>query len=153
MKPTFPHRYTSSITRVGLGVASVEAAPRSPITGGPPPEFHGDAHAWSPEHLLVGALGLCLFTTFESFARRDNLEVLGWRDVVTGTLDRSSSGLAFTGFEVEVEITVLPHDRERARTVLDQAKRSCIISRALHAHVTVNAHIWSHDERAHSSVA
>lgn len=148
MKPTFPHRYTSSITRVGQGVAAVEAPPRAALTGGPPPEFHGDAHAWSPEHLLCSALGLCLFTTFDVFAAREKLEVIGWRDVVTGVLDRTPEGLAFTSFTIDVELTVQPADRERAREILERSSRHCIVSRALVAPITVQPKIWSHEDRA-----
>lgn len=153
MKPTFPHRYVVSIDRVGPAVATLEAPPRPPVIGGPPPEFDGDPHAWSPEHLLAAALGLCLFTTFEAFAARDKLRVLGYRDVVTAILDRTSSGLELESFAICVELTVEPADQERARAILERAKKSCIVSKALRAPVTIEPHIWSHTQREHTSCA
>lgn len=126
----------------------IESPPRPSLTGGPPPEFHGDPLNWSPEHLLVSALGLCLFATFEALAARENIAVYSWRDVTTGVLDRTSSGLAFKSFTIEVEITVAPADVERTRETLERAHRSCIVSKALAIPVTIEPHIWSHQERA-----
>ncbi|MBS1123767.1 MAG: osmotically inducible protein OsmC [Deltaproteobacteria bacterium] len=147
MTPHFPHRYVSTTTRTGHGQAKLEAPPRPPIVGGPTPELHGDPTHWSPEHLLASSIGLSLFTTFDVFAARENIAVLGWRDVVTGVLDRTSAGLALKSFTVEIEITVEPADIERARTILDRAKEYCIISKALKTPLKIEAHIWSHDQR------
>ncbi|MFN0251786.1 MAG: OsmC family protein [Kofleriaceae bacterium] len=153
MKAPFPHRYTSTITRVGHAIATIDAPPRPSLTGGPPPELHGDPRSWSPEHLLVSALGLCLFATFEAFAARENLAVFDWRDVATGELDKTSSGLAFKSFTIVVEITVAPADIERTREVLERAHRFCIISKALAIPVKIEPHIWSHEDRAHHETA
>jgi organic hydroperoxide reductase OsmC/OhrA len=153
MKPKFPHRYVVNVDRIGPAVASIEAPPRPSLVGGPPPEFHGDPHVWSPEHLLAAALGLCLFTTFDVFAAREKLEVLGYRDIVTAVLDRTSAGLAFESFKICVELTVAPADLERARAVLERAGQFCIVSKALQAPVTIEPHIWSHENREHTSCA
>jgi organic hydroperoxide reductase OsmC/OhrA len=153
MKPQFPHRYTSTITRVAHGLATIEAPPRPPLTGGPPPELHGDPATWSPEHLLISALGLCLFATFDVFAARDGIAVLEWRDTVTGVLDRTATGLAFQTFTISVEVTVDAADVERTRAVLERASRYCIVSKALRVPVTIEPHIWSHEERSHAPAA
>jgi organic hydroperoxide reductase OsmC/OhrA len=137
----FPHRYQATIRRTAPSRATVESPPRPPIEGAPPPEFDGDPTAWSPEHLLVAALGLCLQTTFEALARRDQLHVHAWRSDVTGTLDRSSSGVAFTGFSVAVELTVDASEADRARDVMARARRHCFVSGALRAPVEVDLRI------------
>jgi organic hydroperoxide reductase OsmC/OhrA len=153
MKPIFPHRYTATITRLAHGLATIDSPPRPSLTGGPPPELHGDPTSWSPEHLLVSALGLCLFATFDAFASREGVAVLGWRDTVTGVLDKTPTGLAFKSFTIEVELTVDRADIERARTVLERAERYCIISKALQVPVKIEPHIWAHEERAHAAFA
>lgn len=153
MTSKFPHEYTVSVDRIGPGIALVGAPPRPDLTGGPPPEFRGDAHNWSPEHLLAAALGLCIYTTFDAYAQRENLVLVGYRDVVTAVLDRTSSGLALKSIAVNVEITVEPHEIERARATFERAKKACIVSRALSIPVTVEPHIWCHDHRDHSAVA
>lgn len=153
MKSPFPHHYVASVTRTGHATALIEAPPRAPLEGGPPPELHGDAMRWSPEHLLVSALGLCLFATFDVFAVRENIAVIEWRDTVTGVLDRTHSGLAFKSFTIDVQLTVRAADVERARELLERASKFCIISKALQVPVSIQPHIWEHEERAHAASA
>ena len=137
MPARFPHRYTATLVRVGRSLASIEAPPRPPLVGSPPPEFGGPADRWSPEHLLLSALGLCLYTTFEALATKDELELLAWRSEVEGVLDRTASGLAFTSFVVRVELA--SSDIDRARAVLERAKRQCIVTNALCVPVAIDA--------------
>jgi organic hydroperoxide reductase OsmC/OhrA len=107
----------------------MEAPPRTSIAGGPPPEFDGDATAWSPEHLLLSSVGLCLLTTFEAFAARDRLSVLAWEARVHGTVEKTAHGLAFTKIVVDVDMEV--DDVLRARKTLDDATHHCLVSNAL----------------------
>lgn len=153
MKPVLPNTYTSTITRVAHGLATIDAPPRPQMIGGPPPELHGDPRIWSPEHLLASALGLCLFSTFDVFAARERLSILGWRETVTGLVEKRPSGLAFQGFTIEVEITVDPGDVERARAALERAGRYCVVSKALSVPVKIVPHIWAREARHHCSVA
>lgn len=146
----FPHRYETTILRTSASRATIAAPPRPPLAAGPPPEFRGDASTWSPEHLLCSALGACLFTTFEALAARDKIDVVAWSSNVVGVLDKTQHGLRFTSFTVTVDITVNRIDAVRAQGVLDRAKHSCIVSNALAVPVTVDAHIWEHDHRAHA---
>jgi organic hydroperoxide reductase OsmC/OhrA len=129
MPAPFPHRYQTTLVRTLGSRARVEAAPRAPIAGGPPPEFDGDATSWSPEHLLLSAIGLCLLTTFEAFAVRDKVDLLAWEAQVRATVAKTSSGLAFTKLSVEVDMEV--GNVEQAYATLEIAKRHCLVSNAL----------------------
>ena len=137
MPAPFPHRYKTSIVRTLSSRARVEAAPRAPIVAGPPPEFDGDATSWSPEHLLLSAIGTCLLTTFEAFAARDKVALLAWDARVGGTVEKTAHGLRFTSYTVEIDMEV--DDVERARATLDVAKQHCLISNALTVPVEISA--------------
>lgn len=132
----FPHHYT-----VTLADRRLAAAPRAPIAVGAPPQFGGSDEVWSPEELLVGATLECLWTTFEAYARRDQLEVASWRGTGSGVLDKGPTGPVFTSLTLAVEMTVAAADLERARRVLDTAEKNCIISNALRVPVTLQADI------------
>jgi organic hydroperoxide reductase OsmC/OhrA len=121
---------------------------RPAIVGGAPPEFDGDEAVWSPEHLLLGAVGLCIETTFEAFAKRAALPVLAWTAHVDGTLDRTASGLAFTRIVAHVDVTVEPEVVERAHAIMERTKRSCIVSASLAVPVEVDARIAAAPEAA-----
>ncbi len=135
MPVPFPHHYQTTLVRTLSSRARVEAAPRPPIAGGPPPEFDGDATSWSPEHLLLSAIGLCLLTTFEAFAARDKVDLLAWEATARGTVAKTAAGLAFTKISVEVDMEV--GNVEQARATLDVAKRHCLVSNALSVPVEV----------------
>jgi organic hydroperoxide reductase OsmC/OhrA len=143
MPSKLPHHYATTVTRSGPSKAVIDAPPRAPIAGAPPPEFDGPPEAWSPEHLLLSSLGLCLYTTFEAFARRDHLEVDRWRATVEGTLDKTPGGLAFTAFHVAVELAVSAADIDRAQAVLERAHKACIVSNALRMPVAVDARVMA----------
>jgi organic hydroperoxide reductase OsmC/OhrA len=130
MTAPFPHRY-----RVALELqdqsAVLSAGARPAITGGAPSEFDGRDDWWSPEGLLLASLSLCVETTFQAFARRQGLPVLGWSSHAEGVLDKTPAGLTFTSIRLDVELTVHPEDVERAEKLFETAKRHCIVSNSL----------------------
>src|SRR6188472_4546001 len=76
MPVPFPHHYQAWLVRTLSSRARVEAPSRPSISCGPPPEFDGDATAWSAEQLLLSAIGMSVLTTFEAFAARAQVTVL-----------------------------------------------------------------------------
>lgn len=139
MPVPFPHHYQTWLVRTLSSRARLEAPPRPQISGGPPPEFDGDATAWSAEQLLLSSIGLCVLTTFEALAARDRVDLLGWEARVGGMVEKSENGPHFTKFTVEVDMEVT--DVERARATLDEAQRHCLVSNALKAPVEIVAKI------------
>jgi organic hydroperoxide reductase OsmC/OhrA len=139
MPVPFPHHYQTWLVRTLSSRARLEAPPRPQISAGPPPEFDGDATAWSAEHLLLSAIGMSVLTTFEAFAARARVDLLAWEARVGGMVDRSEQGLQFTRFTVEIDMEV--SDVERARETLDEAQRHCLVSNALEAPVEIVAKI------------
>lgn len=130
----FPHHYV-----VSFADGQLTADPRQAIQAGAPPQFGGTDQVWSPEELLVGAVLLCLKTTFDAFAKRDGLGVLGWLGSGTGVLEKSAQGLVFTSVGLRVELKVAAGDEERGRKLLESAERHCIISNAIKAPVQLEA--------------
>lgn len=128
----FPHHYA-----VSLEGRRLVAPPRAPIDAGAPPQFGGSNELWSPEELLVGATLECLWTTFEAYARHDNLGFADWRGHGVGVLDKGPTGPIFTSITLSVEMAVAAADVERAQRVLATAEKHCIISNALRVAVTV----------------
>jgi len=139
MPVPFPHHYQTWLVRTLSSRARVEAPPRPLISAGPPPEFDGDATAWSAEQLLLSAIGMCVLTTFEAFAARARVDLLAWEARVGGMVDREVTGLAFAKFTVDIDMEV--SDVERARAVLDETRQHCLIANALRATVDIAAKI------------
>ncbi len=138
----FPHAYT--ITAVGSADGDVElTADRvEHLRSASPAEFGGPGDRWSPETLLVGALGDCLVLTFRGIARASKLPWTFLRCGVTGTLDRIDNVTQFTAFEIQACLE-LPAgtDPERARRVLEKAEQNCLVANSLKAPIHLVAAI------------
>jgi organic hydroperoxide reductase OsmC/OhrA len=119
----------------GSGPAALGSEGCPTIAGGPPPEFDGERGRWSPEHLLLSSLNLCLQATFESLARRQQLRVASYSSHASATLAPVSGGLGFTYLALEVVIEAGAEDEQRVRDLMSTAKHHCVVARALNAPV------------------
>jgi organic hydroperoxide reductase OsmC/OhrA len=136
MAAPFPHHYRAALAWNGAMPAALEAPPRPAIEGDSPPEFDGTDRRWSPEHLLVSSVNLCLFLTFAGIAKKARLEFTNYRSEAEGTVEKTAEGLRFTRIDVRAELKV-PNaaDHARARDLLATAKRYCLVSASLKADV------------------
>lgn len=133
---TFPHHY--SVTVVGSHGEDVELRGEHlpMLCTATPTEFDGPGDRWSPETLLVGALGDCLALTFRGVARRSRLAWTSFDCDVTGTLDRVDGTTRFTSFEIRARLQVPTETNpEDARRVLEKAERNCLIATSLNGAV------------------
>jgi len=138
MTTPFPHHYEVKLSWPRQGGAELYAAAAPPITGGAPMEFDGRDSWWSPEHLLLSSLVLCLMTTFEAIAAKARLPVVRCDCRAEATLDRSEGGLGFTALGLHVEVEVGPDDAERVAKLLASAKKHCLVANALRPPVTLD---------------
>jgi organic hydroperoxide reductase OsmC/OhrA len=127
----FPHDYEVALRWEGDGRGVLEAGSRPAIVAGLPPEFGGEADRWSPEHLLLSAVSLCLMNTFHVFAAKQALAVQSYSSAVKGILDKTRAGLAFTSIVILVELSAPAEQLEEAERVLENAKHYCIVANAL----------------------
>lgn len=138
-----PLQYEVKVARRGPVDAVVEAAPRSPISGGPPPEFGGDTVHWSPEHLLVASAALCYWNTLEWFARKLGVPILAFMCQAQGQVEKTGAGLAFTAIRLDVVATGSPGREAELRDLLDKAKKSCLVANSLACPVELVADVRS----------
>src|SRR5262249_61658881 len=109
MPVPFPHRYSAQLSRTFASRARMEAPPRPALHGGPSPELDGDVDAWSPEHMLLSSLGLCMLTTFEAFAARDGIELLSWSARGHGHGEQTAGGPVVTSIVLEHALDIGVH--------------------------------------------
>ena len=140
MPVPFPPRYSASLSRTFASRARMEAPPRPALHGGPSPELDGDVDAWSPEHMLLSSLGLCMLTTFEAFAARDGIDVLSWDAKASGTVEQTPEGLMFTSIVLELDME-LTGNVDRVEATLEDAKQYCLVLNSLRIPVVVEAQV------------
>jgi organic hydroperoxide reductase OsmC/OhrA len=144
MATQFPHRYDVTLAWEGRGGAALTAGPRPAIEGGAPAEFDGKDAWWSPEHLLLSSLNLCLMTAFQSVTEKARLPIDHYDSRAEARLDHTRAGLVFTGLVIRVNVKVATTDDiEKARHLLLKAKSHCVVANALmppvHLDATVTA--------------
>ena len=128
----FPHHYTVAANGSGTGDVALKADELPTLRSASPIPFDGPGDRWSPETLLVAAVGDCLILTFRAVARASGFAWTSLECDVTGTLDRIDRTTRFAAFEVRARLHVPSGtDPDRARQVLEKAERSCLISNSL----------------------
>jgi organic hydroperoxide reductase OsmC/OhrA len=113
------------------GLLGAEGLPS--MTVSTPPEFHGEAGFWTPEHLFVAAAESCLMATFLGVASNSKLPVVSYRSTASGRLEKiEGAGLRFSEITIrpiiELESTL---DRERAERILAKAHKGCLIANSM----------------------
>jgi organic hydroperoxide reductase OsmC/OhrA len=127
---------------------TLEAGPRPVIVAGAPPEFGGSDQVWSPEHLLVAAATLCFQTTFAWAAKRAQVTVLTFSCHGEGMVEKTATGLAFTGIHLRVHATVPAGQVMAIETVIAEAQRHCLVTHSLRCPVTVESDVRAQEERS-----
>jgi organic hydroperoxide reductase OsmC/OhrA len=135
MQP-FPHYYNVAANGSATGDVELNADGLPTLHSASPAEFGGPGDRWSPETLLVGAIGDCFILTFRAVARASGLAWTSIECDVTGTLDRVERTTRFVSFEIRAHLKVPDGtDLERARLLLEKAERNCLISSSLSGHI------------------
>jgi peroxiredoxin-like protein len=102
----------------------------------PPPEFHGQQHTWTPEHLLVASVDACYMATFTAIAEASKLDVISFTSNAIGKLEKVERGYEITEIILKPRLVIkYEYDTERAERILEKAKRNCFISNSLKASV------------------
>ena len=134
MTSQFPHVYCATVTRMAAARARVEVLDR-------------DSEG-SPENLVLASLGICMLTTFETFAAQSGIELHAWTAHINGTVEPTPEGLRFTsivlGIDLEIDGAI-----DRVEQVLEDAKQHCLVLNSLRVPVVIETQIHTpYDDRA-----
>ncbi len=87
---------------------------------------------WTPEDLLLTAIGSCFATTFRALADYSKLPYSDLEVEVGGSVQKAASGYVFSQIITRPLLTTLPGtDPERALRLLHKTQELCLISRTL----------------------
>lgn len=103
-----------------------------------PPEFGGPQNLWSPEDLVAGAVASCVMTSSLFFLEKAGVKPHSYLSKAGATMEKTSSGLAFTGVQVDVSVSVEAEEEiEKAYAAVEKAERSCPVSKSLNCEVSL----------------
>jgi organic hydroperoxide reductase OsmC/OhrA len=133
MKP-FPHRYTVSAAADADGDVTLASEHLPELTTALPAEFGGPGDRWSPETLLVAAIGDCFVLTFRGVARANKFAWTSITCEVAGTVDRLERAIQFTDYRLRVRLRVPEGtSQELAHQLLTRTEQTCLISNSFKA--------------------
>jgi organic hydroperoxide reductase OsmC/OhrA len=114
-----------------------------------PPEFHGESGVWTPEDLYVGALNVCLMSTFLAYAEKKKLKILYYDCKAKGTLEFSGAKYWITKVEIKPKIETLSlEDAALAEQIIFEAHDNCFLSNSVKTVVTVKPDITVREVRS-----
>lgn len=107
-----------------------------------PPEFHGRAGIWTPEHLFVASVNACFMLTFQAIAAIEKLQYSKFKSFATGKLERGERSFLFTEITLKPQLAITTHeDIEKARGILEKAERKCLVSNSIKTSIILEAEI------------
>src|SRR5215475_13299288 len=108
-----------------------------------PPEFKGQAHTWTPEHLFVASLNSCYMATFVAIAELSKIELVSFSCTAVGRLEKEE-GQPFRITEVTLRPNLVVSETtelSRAQKVVEKAEKNCFIANSILTRVIVKAEI------------
>ncbi|MFA8344074.1 MAG: OsmC family protein [Rhodothermaceae bacterium] len=98
-----------------------------------PPEFpKGVPNIWSPEHLYVASVNVCLMTTFLAVAENSRLEFENYSAEATGKLEKVERTMQITEIVIKPKITLKnKEDEEKALRIINKSEDVCLISNSI----------------------
>jgi peroxiredoxin-like protein len=120
----------------------VQAPPIKQLEFSAPPEFGGKDGVWTPEHLLLAAVGTCYVATFSAIAEHSRFHFRGLKVAVEAALEKGPGGLTFARITLRPRLVIQDETQQaQALVMLEKAKKGCIISRSLAAEVRMDASV------------
>jgi len=108
-----------------------------------PPEFpKGVPNIWSPEHLYVAAVNVCLMTTFVAVAENSKLEVESYSCEGTGKLEKVDGNFMISEIELKPLIKIkFEKDKERAERIINKSENICLITNSINSKIILSPQI------------
>ena len=108
-----------------------------------PPEFpKGVPNTWSPEHLFVASINICLMTTFVAIADNSKLEFESFECDGVGKLEKVDGKFMISEVELNPIVKIkYDKDKERAERIINKAENLCLISNSAKSKIILNPQI------------
>lgn len=109
---------------------------------GCPPEFGGELAFWSPEHLFVASIEVCIMTTLIDLLSKEKLTIDSYESTARGYAQLVDGKFRFTEVTVEPNVCIGSDiEVDKMEKLLYKAKETCLVSNSLTVKVVVKPKI------------
>jgi organic hydroperoxide reductase OsmC/OhrA len=142
------HYYNINVTwnEGRIGTLTAESLPDIKVAT--PPEFpKGVPGIWSPEHLFVSSVAICLMTTFVAIAENSSLAFNSFKCGATGKLEKVDGNIMISEIELKPEI-IIPEEKyiEKAGRIIEKSEKMCLISNSVKTKIFLSPDIKTSDQ-------
>ncbi|MCZ7587437.1 MAG: OsmC family protein [Gaiella sp.] len=125
--------FPASVTWEGGRRTSARVEGKQAIAIAPPPEFRGtDPGLWSPEDFFTAAAASCLTVTITGLAERAGVPLRSLEVSGNGVVGKREDGhFGFVRVEQRVRLATDSGFEERARELVEEAERGCLVAVSL----------------------
>lgn len=107
-----------------------------------PPEFGGEPGIWTPEHLFVASVNICLMTTFLAIADIARLPFKEYKANAIGKLEKVDGKYIISEIILK-PLIIIPDEnyREKCLRIIEKSETNCLISNSIKSKVIVEPEI------------
>ncbi|TES90901.1 MAG: tRNA (N6-threonylcarbamoyladenosine(37)-N6)-methyltransferase TrmO [Candidatus Cloacimonadota bacterium] len=120
--------------------AILRSAQKTDVCVGCPPEFGGKPVYWSPEHLLIASVEICIMTTFLDLLSKKKCCISSYKSKAVGKAQLSGRIFKFTNIEIK-PIIVTDENTDKIKEFLYKAADKCMVSNTLNIEVVLKPEI------------
>jgi organic hydroperoxide reductase OsmC/OhrA len=108
-----------------------------------PPEFaKGVDGIWSPEHLFVSSVAVCLMTTFLAIAENSSLPFHSFTCEAEGKLEKVDGKFMISEIELKPEVSISEEKlRDKTIRIIDKSEKMCLISNSVKTKIILSPSI------------
>lgn len=134
--------YSTEVRWTGGRKGVLNSAGLKEIEIASPPEFKGEPNIWTPEHLFVASVNICLMTTFLAIADLSKLPFSGYSSSATGKLEKVNGKYMISEIILKPKV-IIPEERHRERClkIVEKSEANCLISNSIKTRVIVEPEI------------
>lgn len=145
------YEYESSTMWTGEHKGTLSSEEKHSIEVACPPEFGGHPGYWTPEHLFVSSVEVCILTTFLSIFEKSGGNLISYKSHAVGKASTQDWVFQFNDIEITPTIVVETEDDVRkAEEAIERAASECLISKSLKFKPKVRSRVQpvgSHDKK------
>ena len=120
----------------------IEVPGKPPLAGSADKVFRGDSSRHNPEDLLVMSLSTCHMLTYLADAARAGVQVVGYSDDASGTMQMQLGKMRFTEVSLRPQVLIAKGgDPAQARRLHEKAHEHCFVANSVNFPVSCDARV------------